>query len=72
GYLSYLFNSQVHMKISDYISKEKIELSKSLLRSTNNSIVDIANYLSFSSQSHFNNTFKKLTGMTPLAYRRSA
>ncbi|MFQ7237886.1 MAG: AraC family transcriptional regulator [Roseburia intestinalis] len=32
-------------------------------------IVDIANYLSFSSQSHFIQIFENYTGLTPKKYR---
>ena len=39
------------------------------LRYSNKSIVDIANYLAFSSQSHFIQTFENFTGLTPKKYR---
>lgn len=72
GYLSSLFNREMKMKISDYVNRAKIDVAKSLLSETNSDIVDIANYLSFSSQSHFHNIFRKESGMTPLNYRRTS
>ena len=52
------------------ITKEKkIEKATHLLRYSDKSIIDIANYLSFSSQSHFIQTFENFTGMTPKKYR---
>ncbi|MBR0474832.1 MAG: helix-turn-helix domain-containing protein [Erysipelotrichaceae bacterium] len=70
GYLSVLFNREMKMKISDYINIQKIAVAESLLINTDAEIIDISSYLSFSSQSHFNNIFKKVTGITPLKYRR--
>ena len=40
-----------------------------LLRYSDKPIVDIANYLSFSSQSHFIQIFENYTGLTPKKYR---
>ena len=41
-----------------------------MLRHLDESSLTIANYLGFSSQSHFIQVFKKSTGMTPEEYRR--
>lgn len=72
GYLSVLFNREMKMKISDYVNLQKIAMAKSLLVNTDAEIIDISNYLSFSSQSYFQNVFRKLTGTTPLRYRRDS
>lgn len=71
GYLSTLFNKELKISINDYINSEKILLAKSLLDNSDNSVIDISSYLGFSSQSYFQNIFKKYTGITPLQYRRS-
>lgn len=71
GHLSKLFNEQMKMSISDYINSVKTETARSLLKNTDARIIDIANYLSFSSQSHFNNVFKHYCGVTPLTYRKN-
>lgn len=57
------------MTLSQYIQEQKIEKAKSLLKTTDRSILEIATYLGFSSQGYFQNVFKKLTGMTPKEYR---
>ena len=57
------------MTVSNYILKMKINESKNLLKYSDKSIASISVYLGFSSQSHFNNTFKSFMKMTPLAYR---
>ena len=49
--------------------EQKIEKATHLLRYSDQSIVDIAAYLSFSSQSHFIQIFEGYTGLTPKKYR---
>ena len=68
--IRYYENKQnLGISISDYIREKKIEKATHLLRYSDKSIIDIANYLSFSSQSHFIQTFENFTGMTPKKYR---
>lgn len=69
SYLSRLFKKEVGVSISDYIREQKVERAKNLLRHSDFSLIDIANHLSFSSQSHFIQVFKTQTGMTPKAFR---
>ena len=69
SYLSRLFKQNLGVSISDYIREKKIEKATHLLKYSDESIVDIANYLSFSSQSHFIQTFQDYTGLTPKKYR---
>ncbi|MDE7417417.1 MAG: helix-turn-helix transcriptional regulator [Lachnospiraceae bacterium] len=69
GYLSRLFKKELNISISDYICERKIEKAQNLLRYSDYSLIDIANYLAFSSQSYFIQTFRKLVGVTPKKYR---
>jgi AraC-like DNA-binding protein len=69
NYLSRVFKQNLGVSISDYIREKKIEKATQLLRYSDQSIVDIANYLSFSSQSHFIQIFEKFMGLTPKKYR---
>ncbi len=69
SYLSRLFKKELGTSISEYITKRKIEKAQNLLRYSDSSIIDIANYLSFSSQSHFIQVFKNTVGLTPKKYR---
>lgn len=41
-----------------------------MLRYSDYEVKEIANYLSFCSQSYFGNIFRKQTGMTPARYRK--
>ena len=51
------------------MEKLTIEEAKRLLIYTDKSLIDISNFLWFSSQSHFQRVFKKTVGITPLSYR---
>ena len=69
SYLSRLFKQNLGVSISDYIREKKIEKAENLLKYSDYSLIDIANYLAFSSQSHFIQTFEKYVGLTPKKYR---
>lgn len=71
GYLSRLFKKELGISVSNYICEKKIEKAQNLLKFSDFSLIEIANYLAFSSQSHFIQTFKKLVGVTPKKYRDS-
>ncbi len=71
GYLSHLFLKEEGVKLTEYITGEKINFAKEQLICTENSLDNIAYSLGFVSQSHFGQTFKKATGMTPKQYRES-
>lgn len=70
SYLSRLFRKEVGVTISTYIAVKRIAAAKNMLKYSEFSPLDIANYLSFNSHSHFISTFKKYTGMTPGEYRK--
>lgn len=69
SYLSRLFKKETGMSISTYIREQKIQISKNLLRFSDYSMIEIANRLAFSSQSHFIQQFREMEGMTPKKYR---
>lgn len=69
GYLSRQFKRETGKSISGYIREEKIEVAKKLLQYSDYSMIDIANRLSFSSQSHFIQQFREIVGMTPKKYK---
>ena len=68
-YLSRIFKQETGVSVSEYIRQRKIDLAKNLLRFSNRDLVDIANMLSYSSQSHFIQHFHSQVGMTPKTYR---
>lgn len=69
SHFSRLFVKEMGVSASEYIRQKKIERAKNLLQYSDYSFIRISNYLSFSSQSHFINTFEKYVGMTPKKYR---
>lgn len=71
SYLSKKFKKELGFNLSDFIMRRKLEEGKSLLAYTDKSISEISEYLCFSSQSYFQNVFKKKYHMTPYEYRKS-
>jgi AraC-like DNA-binding protein len=69
-YLSARFKSKVGISLSQFILQTKLQEGKHLLISTDKSISEISTYLCFSSQSHFQNAFKKYYSISPGKYRR--
>lgn len=69
-YLSGQFSKQEGMTISQYHIMVRLRASENMLRYSEASIAEIAEYLCFSSQSHFGKQFIKKYGMTPAEYRR--
>ena len=55
-----------------YITARRVERAKEALERTDQSITDIAYNLGWSSGNYFCSVFKKLTGLSPLNYRRQS
>lgn len=71
SYLSCRFKEEAGITLTQYILQEKIAGTQHMLRFTDRSLTDIAQLFSFSSQSYFQSVFKRLTGQTPMEYRRT-
>lgn len=70
-YLSSRFHKELNITLPDFINKQKITEAKRLLLFSDLTLSQIADFLSFSSQSYFQSVFKKMTGITPSEYRRN-
>lgn len=70
GYLYDLFQRDIGMAPGQYHARRRMALAKRQLIATEASVTDIALSLGFSSSQYFATTFKKIVGMTPVAYRR--
>ncbi len=68
-YLSAKFKEVTGTGVVEFINKSKISEAEYLLTFTEEPLVRISNFLSFSSQSYFQSIFKKYTGLTPTEYR---
>ena len=69
--LSRKFKNELNFTLSSFIRETKLDEAKDLLSFTNKNISEISNYLCFSSQSHFQRSFKAYAGITPEKYRKS-
>ncbi len=69
SYISKIFNEEMHMSISSYISKVRIDKSKHLLLDDSMTIADIAALTGFEDQSYFTKQFKTATGLSPKKFR---
>lgn len=72
SYISRKFKTELGFNLSDFIMRKKLEEGKSLLTFTDKPISEISEYLCFSSQSYFQNVFKKKYHMTPYEYRKKS
>lgn len=70
-YLSRLFHKEVGIPITLFIQQQKVEVAKHFLEFDDMSITELSEMLDFCNQGYFTNTFKKITGVTPAAYRKS-
>lgn len=68
--LSTNFKNETGINLSDYITTQKIDEAKRLLRYSDKSFTSISTYLGFSSPSHFSKVFKQYTETTPFEYRQ--
>ena len=64
------FKKETGETIGKYIVKAKLQEAKQLLAYSDRSLSEISNFFFFSSQSYFQNLFKKQFGVTPLEYRK--
>jgi AraC-like DNA-binding protein len=63
------FRAATGYRPHEYLLWRRIEKAKTMLRSPNPSLVQIALEVGFQAQTHFTTVFKRLTGNTPAAWR---
>ena len=68
-YMTHKFKEETGLSVTDYIKFAKIERAKVLLKSTDQTVQDIATALSFSTRNYFSRIFQEVTGQTPMEYR---
>jgi len=72
NYLAERFTRDIGMSPHQYLLQRRIDLARDLLATSDVSITEIAHEMGFSSGQYFATTFRRITGMTPNAYRRGA
>ena len=70
-YLTHKFKEETGLSVTDYTKFAKIERAKVLLKSTDQTVQDIAAALSFGTRNYFSRIFQEVTGQTPMEYRES-
>ncbi|WFA08211.1 helix-turn-helix transcriptional regulator [Tissierella sp. Yu-01] len=72
SYLCSLLKKETGKTFTQALNEVRIEKSKKLLMESNSSMLDVALQVGFNNQNYYNITFKKITGMTPLEYKKAA
>ena len=64
------FRSVLRMSPTEYVLSRRVQDAQRRLTESSETIADIGINVGFVDQSHFTKRFRKITGMTPLAYRK--
>lgn len=70
-YLSRKFKKVYGINLNKFILEMRLTVAANYLENSNKTLSEISEDLNFSSQSHFQNTFKMVYQITPMAYRKS-
>lgn len=70
SYLSSYFNTKMGEGFSEYLNRIRIRHACQYLEKGETSIAAVSSLVGYSDQSYFCRVFKKITGVTPSAYRR--
>jgi two-component system response regulator YesN len=71
-YLSTLFKTETGSNFMEYVTEQRIERAKALLRDTRLKIYEVARLSGYANAKHFMVMFKQAVGMTASEYRDSA
>ncbi|RAP73796.1 AraC family transcriptional regulator [Paenibacillus montanisoli] len=69
-YLSRSFKSVTGFTFIEYVHLTRIREAQRLLKETTLKVIEVAERTGFENTGHFDRIFKKMTGLTPLGYRR--
>ena len=64
-----LFKQTVGMPVHQYVIRRRVEYAVELLRSADSPLADVALQAGFANQSHLARWMRRLTGLTPAAFR---
>ncbi len=64
------FKAATGKGVMEYFAYLKIEKAKTLLRENERSVKEISELLAFDTPNYFSKTFRRLTGITPTAYKK--
>jgi len=69
NYLTRVFNQELGLSPWEYLNRYRIYQAQALLRRTSDSIRSVARQVGFKDQAYFSRVFRKLTGISPKAFR---
>lgn len=69
-YLSRLFREQTNESFSDYVTRRKMEVARSLLESGEKKIYEVAVAVGYTDPSYFGRVFRKYYNVTPMDYKK--
>ncbi|MBB3112880.1 two-component system response regulator YesN [Paenibacillus phyllosphaerae] len=70
SHLSKVFSQETGQTLTEYLTQTRIRKAMELLKTTRDKTFEIAFAVGYNDQHYFSNLFKKVTGMTPMEYRR--
>ena len=70
SHFSHLVRAQLNSSFTELLARYRVDHASRLLARTTRSVAEVALACGFADQSYFTKVFKKLSGQTPLAYRR--
>lgn len=70
AYLSTIFKKELGISFTDYLISCRMEKAKELLKTTNDSILQIAEQTGYSDSRYFSKLFLKVVGLKPSVYRK--
>ncbi|WP_372630253.1 response regulator [Cohnella sp.] len=70
-YVSLLFKQETGQTVGEYLTQVRVDKAKQLLRDPQYKFYDICYAIGYTDPSYFTKLFKKVTGVTPSAYRDS-
>lgn len=71
SYLCRMFKKLLGVSPIEYLIRVRVSAAQRYLSNTDNTVVEIGRLCGFRTESHFFQTFKRMTGFTPSAYRSS-
>ncbi len=71
NYICSLFKKEMGVNLFHYIMEFRINRAKELLMSTNMKSYEIADKTGFSDESYFSRSFKRITGQSPVEFKKS-
>lgn len=70
NYLCSVFKKDTGKTIMQYLAEQRIDLAKRLILTQSEELYKISELCGFSDYNHFSHTFKKISGVSPMFYRK--